>query len=123
MSNTPPAPSATDDGTQYVPGAAWRIASPESVGFDPARLEALLRDVSSRRFGSVEGLLVVRRGYLVAERYMGWPAQQPHTLQSVTKSVTSLLYGIAARAGDRPALALDAPVVDAFPRYAPVAHL
>ncbi|MGH9887953.1 MAG: serine hydrolase domain-containing protein, partial [bacterium] len=105
-----------------VPAAEWRTARPASAGFDAARIESLERDVSRGRYGSIHGVLAVRYGYLVLEHYEGWSRDQAHTMQSVTKSVTSLLLGIlAARA---PADArLDRPVLDVFRRYTSVANL
>lgn len=112
----PTAPAQVlDSGAQYVPGATWRTAAPASAGFDGARVSALTRDVSAGRFGAIDGLLIVRHGYLIVEHYSGWTREQAHTMQSVTKSVTSLLFGIAAQ--QEPTLALDRPVLDLFPQY------
>jgi CubicO group peptidase (beta-lactamase class C family) len=65
---------------------------------------------------------VVRYGYLVIEQYNGWSAGRAHTLQSVTKSVTSLLFGILQQQAGS-AAALDRPVVDVFSRYSEIANL
>jgi len=65
-------------------------------------------------------VLIARQGRLAVEEYFdGWTADRPHTMQSVTKSVVSLLVGIAARAGE---LSIDDPAVAFFPGYAPLAN-
>jgi len=108
---------------------SWEKVTPEVAGFAAklerkfdAGLEAgLLRDFHA--------LALSRNGKLVFERYfegrdeawgddIGHVAFGPdtlHDLRSVTKSVTSLLYGIALEQGQVPPL--DSPVVDGFPEY------
>ena len=105
--NAPPTnvASVSDSGATYFPAASWRTASPSAVGFDATRLDNAVRDVSAGRYGSMHGVLVVRFGYLALEHYEAWDRSRVHTMQSVTKSVTSLLFGIArnkvpADAGD-----------------------
>ena len=111
-----------DSGAVYVPGAEWRTASPAAAGFDAARIEALERDVDAGRYGSMHGVLVVRYGHLVLEHYSnGWSREQAHTMQSVTKSVTSLLFGIVNSRNT--GATLDRPVVDVFSRYTSVANV
>ncbi len=124
--NTPPVDPQTgagalaDSGAAYVPGGQWRTASAPRAGLDSVRIAALSRDLSAGRYGSIDAVLIVRYGYLVYERYNGWSPSTAHTLQSVTKSVTALLYGIAAQSGG---LELDRPVLNVFARYANVASV
>src|SRR5689334_8382867 len=86
--------AVTDSGATYVPGNAWRTAAPAQVGFDGRQVEALTSDVTRGRFGTIDALLVVRFGHLVLEQYNGWTPSRAHTMQSVTKSITSLAFGI-----------------------------
>jgi len=66
-------------------------------------------------------VLVARNGRLAVEEYFdGWSADQAHTMQSVTKSVVSLLTGIAAASGR---MSPDDPVMRFFPSYEPIANL
>ena len=111
-----------DDGTHDVPGVAWRTASPVSAGFDQAGLARVRDQVREGRYGAIDAVLVVRYGYLVSEQYIGWQPGAPHTMQSVTKSVTSLLFGIL-QAREPQAANLDRPIVEVLSRYAPVANL
>lgn len=72
-------------------------------------------------YGRIGSVLVARHGRLAVEEYFnGWSAEQPHTMQSVTKSVVSLLVGLAASAGR---LSIDDPVTRFFPNYEPIANL
>jgi CubicO group peptidase (beta-lactamase class C family) len=108
----------TDDGRNYFPGEQWRTAPAASLGFDEARFESMLRDAQQGRFGSLHALIVVRNGYVAAERYYNWSAASPHTMQSVTKSVTSLLFGIVHEQHPDSA-ARQRPLLAALARYAP----
>ena len=87
-------------------------APPEAVGLDPVRLDAAARYVA-RDLPHVTSLLVARRGCLAFERYFGIQAGEAQDLQSVTKSLVSLLVGIAL---DRGLLtSLDQPVLPLLP--------
>jgi CubicO group peptidase (beta-lactamase class C family) len=103
------------------PTGGWTAATPESQGMDGGRLAAMLAEVE--RLGMpIDAVVVVRRGRLVLEVTRGPFAagalEAPyamgglHELQSVTKSVTSMVLGIALR--DQPAggATLDTPVLD-----------
>jgi CubicO group peptidase (beta-lactamase class C family) len=121
--NVPPVDPQTgaplaDSGAAYVPGTQWRTASAARAGLDSTRIATLARDISAGRYGSIDAVLIVRYGYLVFEKYNGWAPATAHTLQSVTKSVTALLFGIAAQNGG---LELDRNVLDVFARYPDVA--
>ena len=98
--------------TQIPPSAAasaWMTASSADAGFAPdleARFEALH---AAGRLKSLHGVVVLRDGAIAFERYLSGPDEtrgQPardvtfgpetlHDLRSVTKSLVSLLYGIA----------------------------
>jgi CubicO group peptidase (beta-lactamase class C family) len=67
---------------------------------DPSKLDALVSRIKSKQIAELNGLVVVRHGYVVLEEYAnGSSAGQVHEMQSVTKSVTSLLMGIAIDQG------------------------
>lgn len=109
-----------DSGASYVPAASWRTADLRAAGFDAARMATLRSNVSGGRYGTIDGLVIVRYGYLVHEQYgAGWSATRAHTMQSVSKSVTSLLYGILS---PRPEAQVDRKVVDVLSHYMPVAN-
>jgi CubicO group peptidase (beta-lactamase class C family) len=81
-----------------VPAADFATATPAEAGFDGVRLEQALS--FSLPASRTEGVVVVRNGYLVAERYFGsFTASTRHESYSVAKSFTSLLVGIAIDRG------------------------
>lgn len=85
-------PEELDDG--------WETASPTEVGLDPEKIEALVRDVRSGGYDSLHGALLVKDGNLVLEEYFhGYNALLTHDVASVTKSVSSILIGIAIERG------------------------
>jgi CubicO group peptidase (beta-lactamase class C family) len=110
-----------DSGAAYFPGSVWRTAAPAQAGFDAQRASVLTRDVTSGRFGAVDALIVVRFGHLVIEHYDGWSPTQAHTVQSVTKSVTSLLFGLLQAEHTGSETSLDRTVADALATYQPLA--
>ena len=76
----------------------WPLSSPAAQGLDHAKIDAACR--KAREIGSVDALLVIRNGYLVAEEYYnGNDRNDPHQLWSVTKSFLSALVGIALDKG------------------------
>lgn len=105
------------------------VAPPEALGLDSAPLRALGEWLGSFTQANVHGVLVVRHGTLVYERYFagedeiwGEPVGRvsfdfntKHDLRSITKSVISLLVGIAI---ERKLIAsIDEPAFGFFPEY------
>jgi CubicO group peptidase (beta-lactamase class C family) len=103
--------------------------SPEAAGFDSRQLSAIGAAVRNGRLRNLHGVVVVRHDRLVFEQYfagrderLGRPLGEVqfgpdtlHDVRSVTKSVVSLLYGIAHHDGC--VGSVDRPVLDAFPEY------
>lgn len=103
----------------FVPmplGDGWTVSSPAAEGIDPVAIEALVRRFHDEdEFSSARSLLIARHGRLVAEAYLRDPADRErlHNLQSASKSVTSVLLGIAI---DRGLLTgLDTPLYQIMP--------
>jgi CubicO group peptidase (beta-lactamase class C family) len=120
-SRTGPSGPSNRELTPVAATSDWPSATPESQGMDAISLLDLVRRIDRREYGSVTSLVIARNAQLVVEEYFGnWTGDRPHTMQSVTKSVTSLLAGLAV---DRGQLAVTDRVVDFFPDYAPVANL
>jgi CubicO group peptidase (beta-lactamase class C family) len=88
-------------------------ASPADVHLDAGRLDALNAHIATAWPG-VTSLLVARHGRVVTERYFGIAPGSPQDIQSVTKSVVSLLVGVALARGDL--RHLDQPVLPLLPR-------
>jgi CubicO group peptidase (beta-lactamase class C family) len=114
-----PAPAKLDDG--------WTIATPKDAGFDPDKLCPLDKFIGRQTGANIHGVVVVRHGKLVLERYykgthapesgrtetVAFGPTVKHNLASISKSVTSLLIGIARGDGKFPDL--DAPAIDHLP--------
>ena len=113
-----PAPTATL--TPVPANGDWPAATLDAERLDPARLGDLVLRIRRGDYGRITSVLIARHGRLAFEEYFnGWSAEQPHTMQSVTKSVVSLLTGAAAGAGR---LAVTDPVTRFFPGYEPIAN-
>ena len=121
VSDTTRAQQLGADALAYWPDAAWRQARPQDVNSDETKLAGLVTRIRAGDFGAVHGLVIVRKGYVITDEYFGWNADTIHTMQSVTKSVTSLLTGIAI---DRKLLrGVGEPMTELFSAYAPIANL
>src|SRR5262245_43109279 len=86
----------------------WPTATPESVGLDGPRLCGIAARLAATN-ANVHAVVVVRRGKLVYEHHASgydepwgapegqydFSARTKHDMRSVSKSVTSLLIGIA----------------------------
>ncbi len=115
-------PSVLDDG--------WPVASPAERNLDETVLAGLAKQFESWTDANLHAVLIVRDGTLVYERYftgedqvfgkplgrVTYDATMRHDLRSITKSVTSLVFGIAV---DRGWVAgIDAKVLPFFPEHA-----
>ena len=110
------------DAATYWPAASWRTAEPAQVGVDASAITTLVSRLRSGSLGAEHSIVIVRKGYVIADEYFaGWTSDSIHTEQSVTKSVTSLVTGIALARGD--IKSLDQPLVELLSRYAPIANL
>jgi CubicO group peptidase (beta-lactamase class C family) len=95
--STTPA-TATAPGGQLVPGSAWRHIAPAQAGLDGAVLDDIAR---TAQVGKSHCLVVERDGAIAGEwQFAGTTATQTQDIFSATKSITSLLVGIAQDEGD-----------------------
>jgi CubicO group peptidase (beta-lactamase class C family) len=77
------------------PDDQWTLVSADSVGMDAATMDQAPALIDSSNTG-VSALLVMRHGKPVMERYWnGYDKDTLHDLRSATKSITSLLVGVA----------------------------
>jgi CubicO group peptidase (beta-lactamase class C family) len=135
------AASAAPEAPAPWPTHAWPSAAPETVGLDPGALQALDREMASGQFGYVDGMLLIRHGRIAFERHYSHDYDQlfvgkgppglynyydpdwhpfykrtpQHTMQSVSKSVTSALVGIAIDRGEIPDV--NVKVLPYFPAF------
>ena len=105
------------EAVEYAPQTVgdWQVSTPEEQGLDPFLVAELYSNAAGLE--RLYGLLVVKNGHLVAEKYFHeGSVRQRARLQSVTKSVTSALVGIAL---DRGCLSsVGQRMVDFFPEVA-----
>jgi len=121
------------------PGDAWPLSTPEEQGMDSATLATLDSEFASGQHGYIDGMLVIRHGRVVLDRtytndyvklfegkapvrgaynyydpdWHPWFRKSDlHTLQSVTKSVTSAAIGVAIARGEIPGV--DVPILKYF---------
>lgn len=97
------------------PTKAWPRSTPAAQGLDPVPLDRLVETIrAGTKIRNIHSLLVVRNGHLVVEEYFdGHEADELHMQQSVSKSFTSALVGIAIAKGK--IAGVDEKVVDFFP--------
>ena len=107
----------------------WRRVSTSDAGFTADLEPRLDKLIADKRVWGLHGVLVVRRGQIVLERYfeaednnwgqpLGVVQFSPdtlHNLYSVTKSIVALVYGIALAEGKVPPPS--APLYAQFPEY------
>lgn len=107
--------SASTPNRDYWPTENWRQSNPEAQGMDSGKITKVIPFIIEN-LPIIQSLLVVRNGYVVFENYYGpgMPGQQ-NTVHSVTKSITSVLTGVAkdqGLIGD-----LNQPLYDILPEY------
>src|SRR5262249_13585699 len=109
----------------------WQTVAPDEAGFAPgfaARLDQVIVDWKR----NIHCVIVARRGRIAFEKYyegddVVWnagrrpelarivsTAERSHDIRSVTKSIVSLLYGIALNEGKVPPV--DTPLLAQFPQ-------
>ncbi len=113
--------------------ADWAAISPSEAGFT-SDLEALLdKAITQKRVWNLHGVVIVRKGGLVLERYfegddnargsplgkVAFKADTLHDLRSVSKSIVGVLYGMRARRPKNAAAGVAS--VCLFPEYTDLA--
>ncbi|RPH90767.1 MAG: class C beta-lactamase-related serine hydrolase [Calditrichaeota bacterium] len=96
------------------PNDLWPFSSPEAQGMNGQLLSSAFSSAEAKGF--VDGIVVIRNGTLVAERYYnGFDEYKPHNIMSVSKSFLSAMTGIAVDMGI--ISSLDEKMLDSFPEY------
>jgi CubicO group peptidase (beta-lactamase class C family) len=98
-----------------LPGNDWAVSTPEAQGLAPLLVAEMYYHAAELE--TIYSLLVIKDGYLIAEDYFNeGSVGQKDRLQSVTKSYTSALVGIAL--GQGYLASLDQKMMDFFPELA-----
>jgi CubicO group peptidase (beta-lactamase class C family) len=101
----------------YAPlaGDDWQVSTPAEQGLDPELVAELYDNAADLE--RLYGLLVVKNGHLVAEKYFNEGSMdQTARIQSATKSVASALVGIALEQGCLSSV--EQKMLDSFPEVA-----
>ncbi len=101
-------PEQLDDGLQ--------TASIYHEHINPDSMINLINRIINQEYGRWESLLILKDNKLIVEEYFyGYDHDQNHHIYSCTKSVTSLLLGIALDRHD--SVAVDQPIFSFFPEF------
>ena len=113
LATAPPVPA-------YWPTAGWRKASPASQGMDGKRLDAMLAEIRGGKL-PIDSVTVIRHGRVVLDASFGrfasgklgepYASGRLHELQSATKSVSSMLLGIALQGKAATGITVKTPVL------------
>ena len=94
----------------------------EAFGLDSVMINELVTGIEDGRYPKIHSLLILKDDQVALEKYFrGYGPTTPHTLQSVTKSVTSALIGIALQTGI--IASTEEPILRFFPQYATLDHM
>ncbi len=94
----PPAGADADGKVRVAPNPAdqWTLVPAAEVGMDPALLASAVAKLPDGKVHGISSMLVMRSGKPVLEQYWnGYDKDTLHDLRSTTKSITSMLMGIA----------------------------
>jgi CubicO group peptidase (beta-lactamase class C family) len=101
-------PEKIDDG--------WEISSLSKEGVDPENINVLIREILNKNLKDIYSVLLVKNGKLILEEYFyGYNRDTKHIMYSASKSVTSILVGIAVDQNMIPDV--DQKVYEYFPEY------
>jgi len=97
------------------PTDEWPRSTPQEQQIDGERWDDLVRRIHhENECPHLHSLIIIRNGYLVLEEYFGgFDAETVNSLQSVTKSFTSAVMGIAIKQGE--IRGVEEKVLDFFP--------
>jgi len=114
----PSGPSVEDlEAVEYtpLPGDDWKVSTPAEQGLEPMLVAELYYNAAELE--TIYSLLVIKNDYLIAEDYFNeGSVEQKARVQSVTKSYTSALVGIALDQGYLSSV--DQKMMDFFPEVA-----
>ena len=93
----------------------WRVGDLEKTPLDPKIVAKGMDLALQDRFPNLEGLVVVQKGRLVLDEYFrGFDPGDLHQMQSTSKSVLAILFGIAQ---DNGLVAARQKLYDYYPEY------
>jgi CubicO group peptidase (beta-lactamase class C family) len=94
----------------------WEVASLEREDIDAAKIAAMMQRLINDDIPHIHSVLMVKNGRLVLEEYLnGYARNAKHDLMSASKSVTSILVGMARDQGKIESV--DCRLLAFFPSY------
>lgn len=101
-------PEQLNDGIQ--------TASISAEGVDLVSIIRLMKEIINQKYGRIESLLILKNNKLIVEEYYyGYNRTRLHKIRSCTKSITSLLLGIALERHKD--IKVDQSLFSFFPEY------
>ncbi|PKF60203.1 hypothetical protein CW745_16150 [Psychromonas sp. psych-6C06] len=97
---------------------SYKLSNLADNSHKPEKIEALIAQIQSKKYAWAEqdSLLIYQDGKLLVEEYFnGYRRQDPHQIQSVSKSLTSLLVGSLVTQGK--ITDVNTPIVKFLPEY------
>jgi len=77
-------------------GDGWETASLNEAVINPEKIDQMMLNILSGNDKNIHSILLIKNGKLVLEEYFyGYNRDTSHFLASVSKSITSILIGIA----------------------------
>lgn len=111
--------------TSHPPAQLWAEARPHEAGISSDLGPALEKAVTAGDYKGLHALLIIRNGQLAFEQHLPGAGENlgriehaphlPHDLRSITKSIVSLLHGIALADGLVPPSTMK--LIDALPEH------
>jgi len=93
-----------------------KTASISDAGVESAPIIRIMKEIINQKYGRIESLLILKNNKLIVEEYFfGYDRTCLHGILSCTKSITSLLLGIALERHKD--IKVDQPIFDFFPEY------
>jgi len=82
----------------YWPTKGWKTSTPEAQGIDSNHLVSMLENIEKEAY-AVDSITIVRNGFKVLDVYFHGSDSDLHIINSCTKSIMSILIGIAIDLG------------------------
>lgn len=99
----------------YIDGS-WAVSSLDDHEVDRERIRELMHQIYANNIKNIHSILLLKNGKLILEEYFnGYHRNLKHHVASVTKSVTSILIGIARDKGYE--IDLDKKLIAYLPEY------
>ena len=105
------------------PTQEWERSTPVEQDINPDLLTQLIKEkTDNNKYEYLHSLIIIKNGYLVFEEYFnGFSAEKSNLIQSVTKSFTSAIIGMAIDQGH--IKGVDERVLDFFPELVDIKNM